>query len=116
VTTPLSITQHSDSITQHSGSVTQPNYSIPQNHPRRSSTAGKSTLTFRFPEPEKLTNIASTRAVLKMAGVQFAYSEGKAPVLSDVDAKLMLVSRCAVLGENGAGKSTLVSLLALQSA
>jgi ABC-type multidrug transport system ATPase subunit len=69
---------------------------------------GKSTLTFRFPEPEKLIGVASTRAILKMAGVNFAYGAKKAPVLSDVEAKLMLVSRVAVLGENGAGKSTLV--------
>jgi elongation factor 3 len=64
-----------------------------------------------FPEPEKLMNVAPTQAVLKLANVDFAYTKGGPTVLHDITCKLMLISRCAVIGDNGAGKSTLIKLL-----
>lgn len=68
-------------------------------------------LAFKFPMPEKLTGVAATRCVLRMANVNFSYGAGRPNVLSGINCSLMLQSRCAVIGENGAGKSTLVKLL-----
>ncbi len=72
----------------------------------------KSDLKFVFPVPEKLDGIASsTKSVMYAKGVNFTYPGAKKPQLTDVDVKVCLGSRIAVLGANGAGKSTLIKML-----
>jgi elongation factor 3 len=71
-----------------------------------------STLQFKFPIPERLDGVNSTtRAVLKMENISYTYPGATKPQLKDVNVKLCLASRVAVLGVNGAGKSTLIRLL-----
>jgi len=71
-----------------------------------------STLSFKFPVPERLEGINSTtRAVMKMDNISFTYPGASKPQLTNVSVKLCLGSRVAILGANGAGKSTLIKLL-----
>lgn len=71
-----------------------------------------STLSFKFPTPERLDGINSTtRSVMKMENVTFTYPGAAKPQLEDVSARICLGSRIAVVGTNGAGKSTLIKLL-----
>jgi len=67
-----------------------------------------------FPAPEKIGQTAAARKapVLTLQNVVFSYVEGQVPVLSDVNVKLSMESRVAIVGANGAGKSTLLSLMA----
>lgn len=70
----------------------------------------KSKLT--FPIPGKLAGISSSsKGVMTMKDVNFAYDMNKGLNLKDVNVKLALNSRVAIVGRNGAGKSTLMGLL-----
>jgi len=71
-----------------------------------------STLSFKFPVPERLEGINSTtRAVMKMDNISYTYPGATKSTLTNVSVKLCLGSRVAILGANGAGKSTLIKLL-----
>ena len=71
-----------------------------------------STLSFKFPTPERLEGINSnTRSIIKLENVQYTYPGATVPQLTDVNVKVCLGSRIAVVGANGAGKSTLIKLL-----
>jgi ATPase subunit of ABC transporter with duplicated ATPase domains len=71
-----------------------------------------STMTFKFPTPERLDGINSTtRAILKAENVSYTYPGASKPQLTDVNVKVCLGSRIAVTGLNGAGKSTLIKIL-----
>lgn len=75
-----------------------------------------STMSFKFPTPGRLEGINSTtRAVMKMDNITYTYPGASKPQLVDVNVKLCLSSRIAVLGANGAGKSTLIKLLVRES-
>ncbi len=65
------------------------------------------TVTFNFPEPKALSPplIALTKAT---AG----YDPAARPVLADLDLRLDMDDRIALLGANGNGKSTFIKLLA----
>ena len=72
----------------------------------------KSSLSFKFPVPEKLDGInSSTKTVLFARGVNYTYPGAETPQLTDVNVKVVLGSRVGVLGPNGAGKSTLIKML-----
>jgi elongation factor 3 len=76
-----------------------------------------STLNFKFPIPEKLDGInSSTKSVMFAKGVTFTYPGASIPQLSDVNVKVCLSSRIAVIGANGAGKSTLIKMLVKETA
>jgi len=69
-------------------------------------------LNFRFPDPGRPIGIASTtRSVLSLKNITFAYSSKTNKILNDVTCRLTLSSRIAVVGPNGAGKSTLVKMM-----
>ena len=69
-------------------------------------------LEFMFPRPGRLEGISSsTRAILKLDGVDYTYPGGAAPQIADVRVQVALGSRVAVLGPNGAGKSTLIRMI-----
>lgn len=71
-----------------------------------------STLSFKFPTPERLDGINSTtRSILKMDQVTYSYPGASKPTLIDISVKVCLGSRVAICGANGAGKSTLIKLL-----
>jgi len=71
-----------------------------------------SSLNFKFPTPERLDGINSTtRSVMKLENVTFTYPGASKPQLEDVNVRVCLGSRIAVVGANGAGKSTLIKLL-----
>jgi elongation factor 3 len=75
-----------------------------------------STLAFNFPVPGRLDGINSqTRSILKMENVSFTYPGAAAPTLTNVNVKVCLGSRVAVVGANGAGKSTLIRMLVQES-
>lgn len=75
-----------------------------------------STLTFKFPKPDRLDGINSvTKSVMKMENITYTYPGASAPQLIDVSCKVCLGSRVAVAGANGAGKSTLIKLLVQES-
>jgi len=44
--------------------------------------------------------------VIKVDDLNFTYRGGAAPVIQDVEFRMTLQSRCALLGKNGAGKTT----------
>jgi elongation factor 3 len=72
----------------------------------------ESALSFKFPVPERLEGINSnTRSIIKLENVQYTYPGRPEPTLRNVNVKVCLGSRIAVLGANGAGKSTLIKLL-----
>eukprot|EP01038_Epipyxis_sp_PR26KG_P012917 gene12917-17311_t len=71
-----------------------------------------SNISFKFPVPERLDGINSTtRSILKMEGCDFTYPGSSSPQLTNINVKVCLASRIAVIGANGAGKSTLIKLL-----
>merc|ERR1711972_1089750 len=57
------------------------------------------------------TAAARKAPILTLQGGAFGYEAGK-PILDNVDVKLSMESRVAIVGSNGAGKSTLLALLA----
>ena len=62
-------------------------------------------VAFRFPEPEPLAP-----PLIALDGVAVGYGDGK-PVLADLDLRIDMDDRIALLGANGNGKSTLAKLL-----
>uniref|UniRef100_A0A061RRX4 Elongation factor 3 n=1 Tax=Tetraselmis sp. GSL018 TaxID=582737 RepID=A0A061RRX4_9CHLO len=67
---------------------------------------------FKFPDPGKLDGIRTKRKpVLTMTGVSFRYPGAEKDTLRDINVKLTLMSRVALVGANGAGKTTLLRLL-----
>ncbi|EQC40041.1 hypothetical protein SDRG_02697 [Saprolegnia diclina VS20] len=67
---------------------------------------------FVLPQPGRLEGIASTtRRILSMENCNFTYPGATKPQLVDVNIKLCLASRVAVIGGNGAGKSTLIKMI-----
>lgn len=65
-----------------------------------------------FPIPGKLTGVSSSsKPVMSMKDIWFAYDPAKGNILEGVEAKLCLNSRVAIVGRNGAGKSTMMGLL-----
>lgn len=73
-------------------------------------------LKFVFPDPGRLEGVrTSTQKFLEMDGVDFKYPGAKVNTLNDVNLKMSLSSRIAVLGANGAGKTTLVRMIVGES-
>jgi len=71
---------------------------------------------FFFPNPGKLDGIKSkTKPVLTMDGVSFTYPGADKPTLTDVNCKIAMGSRIAILGANGAGKTTMMKMLVGES-
>lgn len=69
-------------------------------------------LKFIFPNPGRLDGIrTSTQKFLEMEEVDYAYPGAKKKTLTDVNLKLSLSSRVAIIGPNGSGKTTLVKML-----
>lgn len=65
-----------------------------------------------FPIPGKLAGHSTSKPVLELKNVNFAYDEENGPmILKDISVKLGLASRVGIVGANGAGKSTLLNLL-----
>ncbi|KAK7206107.1 P-loop containing nucleoside triphosphate hydrolase protein [Myxozyma melibiosi] len=64
------------------------------------------TLTFRFPEVEKLSP-----PIIQLENVTFAYEGGARTVLKNVDLSVQTDSRIALVGANGSGKTTLLKVL-----
>ncbi len=83
-------------------------------HPeaKKYSQLGEAPLEFKFPLPGSLEGInSSTKSIFTMNHVSFTYPGCDKPILTDVNVKLCLASRIAVIGANGAGKTTLIRLL-----
>jgi len=69
-------------------------------------------LKLKFPDPGRLEGIrTSTQKFLEMASVDFAYPGATTNQLTNVNLKMSLSSRIAVLGANGAGKTTLIKMI-----
>ncbi|KAK9479184.1 P-loop containing nucleoside triphosphate hydrolase protein [Lipomyces japonicus] len=68
------------------------------------------TLTFRFPEVEKLSP-----PIIQLENVSFSYDPTKRTILSNVDLSVQLDSRIALVGANGSGKTTLLKVLTGQA-
>lgn len=69
-------------------------------------------LKFVFPEPGRLEGIrTSTQKFLEMEHVDYRYPGATENTLNDVNVKMSLSSRVAILGNNGAGKSTLIKMI-----
>mmetsp|Transcript_36592 Transcript_36592/g.42526 ORF Transcript_36592/g.42526 Transcript_36592/m.42526 type:complete len:761 (+) Transcript_36592:50-2332(+) len=69
-------------------------------------------LKFVFPDPGRLEGIRSTtQRFLEMENVDFRYPGADVNQLTDVNLKMTLASRIAVLGVNGSGKTTLVKMI-----
>jgi elongation factor 3 len=69
-------------------------------------------LRFKFPDPGRLEGIkTSTQKFLEMSGVDFRYPGSSQNQISDINLKMSLSSRVAILGANGAGKTTLVKMI-----
>ncbi|KAK9471294.1 P-loop containing nucleoside triphosphate hydrolase protein [Dipodascopsis tothii] len=64
------------------------------------------TVTFRFPEVEKISP-----PILQLQNVSFAYPASKRLVLTGVDMDVQMDSRIALVGANGSGKTTLLKVL-----
>jgi elongation factor 3 len=72
----------------------------------------KTIKPLNFPDPGPLDGIKSRlKPVMSMKNVSFKYETAAAPILTDVNVRLSLTSRVALVGENGAGKTTLLKLL-----
>jgi ATP-binding cassette subfamily F protein 3 len=69
------------------------------------SVAEEFTVPFTFPNPKEMRS-----PILRIEGASVGYEEGK-PILSNLDLRLDLDDRIALLGANGNGKSTLAKLL-----
>ena len=52
-----------------------------------------------------------TQAILKVTNAAYTYPGAAKPQLNDVNVRVSLGSRVAVLGKNGAGKSTLIKMM-----
>ena len=64
----------------------------------------KTDLTFKFPEPGRLEGIkTSTQKFLEMENVNYRYPGAAVDTLNNVNLKMSLSSRVAILGANGAG-------------
>lgn len=71
-----------------------------------------STMRFKFPVPERLDGINSnTRSIMKLENVNYTYPGKTVPQLTNINVRVCLGSRIAVLGANGAGKSTMIKML-----
>ncbi|GMI44094.1 hypothetical protein TrCOL_g9238 [Triparma columacea] len=69
-------------------------------------------LKFVFPQPGRLEGIkTSTQKFLELSNVAFRYPSSDHDTLQDVNLKMTLSSRVAVVGANGAGKSTLIKMI-----
>ena len=69
-------------------------------------------LKFKFPEPGRLEGVkTSTQKFLEMENVDYCYPGAETNTLTNVNLKMSLSSRIAVLGANGAGKTTLVRMI-----
>jgi elongation factor 3 len=69
-------------------------------------------LYFKFPDPGRLEGVkTSTQKFLEMENVDFCYPGASQNTLTNVNLKLTLSSRIAILGANGAGKTTLVKMI-----
>ncbi|GMI10223.1 hypothetical protein TrRE_jg13565 [Triparma retinervis] len=69
-------------------------------------------LKFVFPQPGRLDGIkTSTQKFLELSNVDFRYPTSDHDTLTDVNIKMTLSSRVAVVGANGAGKSTLIKMI-----
>lgn len=69
-------------------------------------------LKFKFPDPGRLDGIrTSTQKFLEMTNVDFKYPSAEYNTLNNVNLKMSLSSRVAVLGANGAGKTTLIKMI-----
>lgn len=64
------------------------------------------TLTFRFPEVEKLSP-----PIIQLENVTFAYNATSRTILKKVDMSVQMDSRIALVGANGSGKTTLLKVL-----
>ena len=53
--------------------------------------------------------------MIKVDDLNFTYRGGEAPVIQDVEFRMTLQSRCALLGKNGAGKTTVRPLKSLST-
>jgi elongation factor 3 len=70
------------------------------------------TLKFKFPEPGFLDGIkAKTQTILRLQKASYSYPGRSGKTLEDVNVRVTLGSRVAVLGANGAGKSTLIKMM-----
>lgn len=59
-------------------------------------------LKFTFPDPGRLDGIrTTTQKILEMENVNFAYPGSDKNILNDVNLKMSLSSRVAILGANG---------------
>ncbi|KAK9236827.1 P-loop containing nucleoside triphosphate hydrolase protein [Lipomyces kononenkoae] len=67
------------------------------------------TLTFRFPQVEKLSP-----PIIQLENVSFGYTPGRM-IISNVDIDVQLDSRIALVGANGSGKTTLLKVLTGQA-
>jgi len=61
--------------------------------------------------PGGLDGVRGKKIVMRMEHVDYAYTPGGRVVLNDINVKLTLTSRVAILGGNGAGKTTMLKLL-----
>ena len=69
-------------------------------------------LKFVFPDPGRLEGIrTTTQKFLDMENVDYAYPGASVNTLNNVNIKMSLASRVAVLGANGAGKTTLIKMI-----
>lgn len=69
-------------------------------------------LKFVFPQPGRLEGIrTSTQKFLELSKVDYRYPTSNHNTLTDVNIKMTLSSRVAVVGANGAGKSTLIKMI-----
>ncbi|GMH74786.1 hypothetical protein TrST_g5925 [Triparma strigata] len=69
-------------------------------------------LKFVFPQPGRLEGIrTSTQKFLELGNVDFKYPMNETNTLTDINVKMTLSSRVAVIGANGAGKSTLIKMI-----
>mmetsp|Transcript_3925 Transcript_3925/g.7925 ORF Transcript_3925/g.7925 Transcript_3925/m.7925 type:complete len:1476 (-) Transcript_3925:114-4541(-) len=65
-----------------------------------------------FPIPGTLKGHSSSKPVMELKNVYFAYDEEEGPmILNDISCKISMNSRVGITGRNGAGKSTLLNLL-----
>src|SRR5436305_5593306 len=62
-------------------------------------------------DPEPLPDPGRVQGAVRFRGLTFAYHEGEAPVLADVDLQVAAGQTVAVVGRTGAGKTTLLSLV-----
>lgn len=67
------------------------------------------TVTFRFPDPEKLSP-----PIIQLKDCSFGYTPDKI-IMKDVDLDVGMDSRIALVGANGCGKTTLLKLLTEQN-